>query len=491
MKNWRLFFVLLMGVILLASCQKQEGDVPGSWISADGNKALVKCTIANNVDFAAYTIKLDLEAMHVERIQIDQMDLEYAIGDLTTDSAWSDLKKITLLKDTILTSSMEIKDTLWNLIPETTYSYLVMLSDLIVTDTAVSGSFKTLDPGAPIVVIDSILMDNGRINCYASASGHWRSMQDECVYKIYYGNDTLSVDNVIDPVTLLSDTLENDTVTVSFVGDISLTPEEVWFKAYAMNSWEREAWSTAASYLFSSQPVASTIKADTLSATSVKLFGKTQKGLQNVPLHEAGFLLATHPEPSILNDSVIRVANAIWDKRYDTIVENLTPNTTYYFRAYLRITDENGAVYMGDVLTFHTSSLGGELSLEVTMDVLPSLVTDMAYTANSLLVSAHYAGELGTHQITEMGFVYRQKGIDDEEELTIEHCLGSAMGVPVSDLTQVPSIVVAMLPDNSFAAQVNELEAATEYVFRAYVVVDGDGVKRYSENTVEISTKEQ
>lgn len=152
---------------------------------------------------------------------------------------------------------------------------------------------------------------------------------------------------------------------------------------------------------------------------------------------ERGFVYSTSPQPTIEND--LKITSAVNNQAsFSANVSGLSPNTSYYVRAYARNTI--GVAYGNDV-AFATESVETRVSTSATTNISAS-----SATLNGTII------EVGSPAYTEKGFCY------------------NTTGNPTTSSTKV---VVAGTSAGSYSTGVTNLEYQTTYYVRAYAIQNG------------------
>lgn len=487
MKKMRLFFGLLICAFMLFSCNKpNEGDDPGTWMATDSIHLVGACTVTGDLDLAVYTITLNPAIVHADQVRLEKVELLYRMGIPMTDSAaWDNAKHVNILRDTVLNSVYYYTDTLWNLIPGKTYSYRLVMSDEVFSDTTSVKSFQTLNVEKPRVTIDTVFLSAGMVKCQASVNAHWRSMLDEFGYtlSLFCGTDAFSLDQEMEQVEVVYDTLMGNTLKRGFQGSVALGADtSLWFRAYVKDSWDQEAWSDTVNYVISDQPYAAIVKHERLGPVSYRLKGNAVQGNNDVSLYRCGFCYGTTPYPTV-NSMVVEATPAQWGA-YSCVLSELAYSTTYYYRAFLQITDEYGPVYYSsNIGQFITDTQEAPLSVEMIdlADIYtnPLIPIPLMEQTRAYVLAKVENGALS--DVREYGFVWKKRiEGDNDNEVTLENCLGSVNGLDASQLPPTFSILPG-LPDltNAFFQQLTDMESGTEYWVGAYAKMGG-GVVIYS-----------
>lgn len=240
----------------------------------------------------------------------------------------------------------------------------------------------------------------------------------------------------------------------------SLAPGTEYFVwAYASTA-EGDAFSEAVSFKTEEafSPGLTTNSADNITHNAARLKGTlTSKG--TYPITEYGLVWATSANPATSVTTKYSVKNNVtnFPTAFNTTVSNLSPNTTYNFRAYVI---SNGVTTYGANTTFKTTAINP-----------PAIATGNA--DNITVSSARLGGTLttaGTVAITERGVVWSTSA-----NPTTTHGKASISG----NVTTFP---------NNYTVNATGLTLNTTYNYRAYVI--SNGVTTYGENKT-FKTSEQ
>lgn len=158
-------------------------------------------------------------------------------------------------------------------------------------------------------------------------------------------------------------------------------------------------------------------------------------------LCERGACWSTNPEPTLQDDHLAAATCEVGD--YWITMEGLTPQTTYYVRAYA--TNGNGVAY-GDAIAFETTEthlMGLQVTTLAATDIQPT--------------SARVGGII----MDDSGQVIIRRGI----------CWSSWYNPSVDNMT-----TLAGEGTGSFTVELTDLEKATKIYYRAYVVTDEPAV---------------
>lgn len=488
MKKMRLLLGLLMCTVLLFSCRKSiEGDDPGTWMATDSVHLVGACSVIGDLDLGVYTITLDPNTVNASQVRLDKVELIYYKGNQPmSEVETGDLHKVEILKNTELTSVYTCSDTIWNLTPGSTYSYQLVITDAVFSDSTQRKTFQTLQGVQSLVKMDTVYVSYGRIECYASVTAHWRALMEDPGYTLsfFWGNSPMSIDQEVESVEIVYDSLVGTTVKKGFNGHVALEGDDIlWFRAYVKDSWGKEAYSDTAQFVMSSQPFAVIVKHDQLGPVSYRLKGNTVKGTEDVVLYQCGFCYGLTSTPTI-NDTYVVSSATQWGS-YTCDLTDLDYNTTYYYRAFLQITDENGPIYYSDDSGQFTTD-PETVPVEVEMFDLADFYTNPLLPLPFPLMGSDYAYVLARvingdlTDVREYGFLW-EKAADVDGDIDLSNCLGHVIGMDASSVQELVFLLGSV--EGAFLQQITGLESETEYVVRAYLQLRNGGVT-YSEPIV-------
>ncbi|HPQ46264.1 MAG TPA: S-layer homology domain-containing protein [Clostridia bacterium] len=203
-----------------------------------------------------------------------------------------------------------------------------------------------------------------------------------------------------------------------------------------------------------SAPFAVTLMATDIESTSARLNGDITSDGNSTPVSR-GFVISNEPGPDREDSNDQDYSGGTGTGTYHYDAEGLSPDTTYYVRAYAY--NEEGLSY-GDEVEFTTNQADG-LSVQ----------TNQAGTI--LYRSAVLAGEIeirGSAILNSRGFVYG---------------LGSNPSLGGTDF----SVIVPGTDDGIYTVSVSGLSAGTVYYFRAYAFYEGSAEPVYG-NAIRFST---
>lgn len=480
--------------LLFFSCQKDGGSV--------GANTKMSSEIKGGVDYAECALKFNVDSL----FRLEKADMTYWLMS-ATDTVSENLFQDTMLKK----GFSELHKRITLLQPNSTYGYTLRVTDGLFFDTIISGEFNTLDP-TPMVSVDTAIFSAGVVTCRATAKIYDHAVSGGLYDKLQllWGNDETEITNLI----TVDDSIGVDSVSIpgmwvlSFQGGVSMPGvSTLWFKATMSDSFGHLAES--APYRYTSFPISQIFSEADLSHWAdqgvVTIAGKAIKGAVDTILYQRGFCYGLNENPTVEQDSISVATSApVWGT-YSCSLSNLQPNTTYYYRSFLQVQDENGAVFYSNACkTFTTTTTDPVDPVDpVDPDPDPAPVTVVAkepfVPSGSVggfsipegmhILIAAVDGEVS--QITERGFVWKEK-TNNSDPVTFENSVGSAVGFTTNDAPAEWSQYVSFLPmlglnlaENEYLAIADSLNSGATYVLRAYVKC-GDKTY-YSDNVIEIT----
>ncbi len=195
-----------------------------------------------------------------------------------------------------------------------------------------------------------------------------------------------------------------------------------------------------------------------LEATKVLATSATLNGIVSYAgapqYYERGFVFHTESSPTLENNIERLKVQGTSDQNYSYVVTNLTPNTTYYARAY--VITSYGVYYSSNVISFTTR----KMNLYVTVQD----PTELNHASGSVVLHGTVVGD--GIVCTERGFVY-----------------GIFNNPTIGENTKV---VAQGNGTGEYSCRVLDLPLKQTYYVRAYVLVNDDIV--YSDSSVIFST---
>lgn len=198
------------------------------------------------------------------------------------------------------------------------------------------------------------------------------------------------------------------------------------------------------------QPTVNTVAAENINHISAKLNGSlTARGTNAIS--EYGIVWATTANPTTAVTTKYRVAANVtnFPHNFTTIAGSLSPNTTYYFRAYVI---SGGVTSYGQNLSFSTSTVQQP---GIRTDDASDIGTNTAVLKGTVLTA-------GSYGISEYGIVY-----------------GTAANPTTSNTKKAINGDVNNFP-RAFSVTADGLALNTTYNYRAYVI--SNGVTTYGAN---------
>ncbi|ADQ16441.1 hypothetical protein Lbys_0679 [Leadbetterella byssophila DSM 17132] len=332
--------------------------------------------------------------------------------------------------------------------PNTTY---YAKAYAIVNDSPIYGkatSFKTsniIQPGIQTLDADNITHIAARIGGRISSKGTY----DISEYGLVWATTANPTTSSTSKHSIKGNVTTFPTNYTHYLNN--LTPNTTYhFRAYVISNGvtsygQNLSFKTAAVV----PPGISTVAASSVTATSAKLGGTlTSKGSYDIS--EYGIVWATSENPTTEVSTKYRVQGNVtaYPRAFDTTPTNLSPNTTYYFRAY--------------VIANGVTTYGSNLSLKTSNIIQPGIKTEDADDIGT--TTAALRGTLtsaGTYPITERGIVWHTSN-----NPTTANSKGSIAG----NVSNFPS---------SYSIMANNLQMNTTYYYRAYVI--SNGVTSYGE----------
>lgn len=180
-------------------------------------------------------------------------------------------------------------------------------------------------------------------------------------------------------------------------------------------------------------------EASDITSTTATLNGEIVN--EGAPVYtERGFVYNVRQAPTTDN-SIERLSSPVTeDKQFSCKLANLSPNQTYYVRAYVV---QNGKVIYGNEVSFSTRQQPASVST--------SAVTNIGATSATFNASVT---EAGTPQYSEKGFCYGRTNSPTLSDNKITVAGGSIVG--------------------DFSIEVNGLDAPVTYYVRAYVIQESE-----------------
>lgn len=324
------------------------------------------------------------------------------------------------------------------------------------------GTIEIIGPSIPSVRLSGHKTDNGIITCNASVTANGRL---EVVEKGFCFGKTAQP--TIDDEKIVCGSGDG-----SFQGKITITDLDVsstyFIRPYATNAkgtgYGEEFSITTEDGLPSVMTghyitlVGITSLYDNLKATSVTMYGyiKDDGGFDII---ERGVCWNTSGNPTLDTNCKSIGGNELGN--YDIDVNNLQPNTKYYFRAYA--INENGVAY-GDIENF------------TTKDGLPDVETTQVKYGTTILECYGNVTKDGGFSITRRGFCYSTHSkptLDDKFELSTSNIVGE-YSLTIDNLEEGTTYYVRAFVENEKGISYGDIKSATTMVTTTFRVVDTD-----------------
>lgn len=181
-----------------------------------------------------------------------------------------------------------------------------------------------------------------------------------------------------------------------------------------------------------------TVGVDKLSAISVVLRGKANLPASVAADLKIGFQYSQSAGILPTNSKTVDAEDADADYNYTTAISGLEPETTYYFRSFVR---QNGVDTYGETQSFTTKELSSLLATQDATEI----------EATSVILN-------GTLDFTNLSLAYK----------SIEY--GFFWGT--SESSQPTKLSVGSIADNTYSASLHNLSHKTQYWYKAYVKLD-------------------
>ena len=479
MKKSILFFATLVGLLCFASCQKPEGDNFDSSfvdVDADGVSAVFRWSVTPNVDFADCNVQAFLGDS--SSIQVFKMTLRYfesPVDSASIASASQDTVDVKMI-DTPTTINKGWKDKvqLNGLKPGTHYACYLEYEDFFGFHKSNEQTFETKGTmgGSVLVTTDSAKITGvtNMLCFYGTVRTHYRAL-DTTALEIWfkYGWNDSVLDNEVNNYVIdhISDPVE-DTVYCKFHCSMDMV-DSCWYQAYVKDAWGHQYSSDNVMEFSNEAPKAVWAKnIEVLGSTMATLTGNSEyHGGEDMTVRKRGFCYAEHPNPTVA-DSTASVwydnGTLSWNNKFSYTLTGLKPNTRYYCRVFLMLTDE-----VNDALYSEERDFTTESPVELT------LADPFNITATTVDLKAT-VGET-QHEIEVCKFLWREiNNPNDQGLLTFDNALANVIDCMLGE-------------DDTFVATIENLKPAQKYVFGAYIKLK-NGEESYS-NTHQVSTEEE
>lgn len=454
MKKLKSLVAIAVCLLSLFSCQKPEGTLPGSWMSSSGN-GLIRCTVSGNLDYAVYDLNINLQSNGLEQLQLDKLELCYGLEGETQP-----FKTMTILKDALLKTNYHKSDTLWGLAPDKTYQYALLMADFFNEESSDTLRFQTLPVSAPVVILDTVYVQNGLMRCFGTIQYNWRApVQMESVTPYMDGNLLEDPDlKVIDSHQLGADIIDQFCFSHELGDNVTCS-----FRVHAVNDWGVEAWSDPLEFsLFDIWVL--TERVTVIGSNSVLVYGRPMKDGDGVTLNKLGFCVADHYNVGL--DDQVYDANPgamVWGQQYQLRITDLEPGTQYFFKSYMQINSDSGPIFFGAETP------------ATTWEEVPVIMVepDESQISTTSAFLQGYVGTLGQQQIDEYGFIWKQVDDPDPNNNEVSFALGHNSGHLACD----------NIDDyQHFSGMVTGLTSEGMYWFKAYVKFKINSEVSYSES---------
>jgi len=259
---------------------------------------------------------------------------------------------------------------------------LISCPDVTSTDLANVGSFafrQGSGSNAPRVELSGLMIDTSWTNMFAGVPLHVNTPSFNPPAGTYSTAQNVSMQTTTPGSTIyytLDGTTPNQSSTL-YTGSV-LISSTTTIKAIAYKTGYQNSSIGIANYSISagSTPTVNTQSASLIGPDSAVLVGSVVSDGGSV-LTDRGFCYATHSNPTI-SDFVSHVNGGVG--AYNTTIKNLTPNTTYFFRAFA--TNSAGTSY-GLILSFNTLNISIEPSISNPIVAYPNPTTEQVIIENA------------------------------------------------------------------------------------------------------------
>ncbi|MCR5013859.1 MAG: hypothetical protein K6A28_03680 [Bacteroidales bacterium] len=492
MKTAKLFFGLLLCSMLFFACSKDDGEIVNPWGPTDAT-GFMACSVKGNVDYADFTVTLKPSNLTCDSLIVRKLEMK--CWSKQDDADQIDTLKCSLIQHGVVfyksNPDAKYEGVFEGLQPKKEYGYQLLVSDDFVMNDTLSGSFYTLDP-TPTVKIDTAYLGGGKYSCEATVVAGNRSFFDEdymSYIQMFWGDTVTGIDTPFNVDSFIPTELPGDSIQLHYVGSFGNTGStSLWFRARVEDSWGDVVYSEP--YRFNSDPISTITGSPDMtqwnSEGTVRLQGKASIGADpNVSLYRRGFCYGLSLNPTI-QDNVVEADLAVWGM-YSCTLNGLAPNTTYYYRSFLQLTNANGEVYYSsECQSFTTGDAPIPVSIAVGQHVQHPLLP-----ADYYVLTATVDGEIA--MIVDCGYVYKANAEGGVADITLEDNDGFVTGFCAAG-AEVPQEFAPLLPwlgisltEHDYITVLSGLTEGTTYSCRAFAKLS-DGRVCYSNEGLTVQT---
>ncbi|MBR1406316.1 MAG: fibronectin type III domain-containing protein [Bacteroidales bacterium] len=213
----------------------------------------------------------------------------------------------------------------------------------------------------------------------------------------------------------------------------------------AINSGGVESLGAVKSFVTEEEPKTScsTESAGNITETTATLYGFSSIPRTQIGSASVGFIYSTESEPTLGNGKSVTSKEFLTDNQFVASISGLTPNTKYYFRAFIR---QNGNYLYGSTSSFTTAKINATVAtnnatnIEEHSATLSGKLTLVSQSTLSTSVAFYYSDSYKT-----------------KEEL----------------LAKGTKVTVELLSDGSFSKRLTNLPHSKEYSYVAYALISG------------------
>ncbi|MBN2285031.1 MAG: S-layer homology domain-containing protein [Tissierellales bacterium] len=442
-------------------------DYPNNIPLDPGKTYIAQASATNQHDLTAFSNKLEFTTMimpnvhnlYVKKgssnvtvsanIQVDSRDLLTGMIALIDDNDSQDPKNdANAIRGELLSfnpSKGEISFYFKGLSPDTSYDVQIGVSSKGMGTEFIYSTkqtFKTLPPPtiAAVSTIGAsfIATDRAKLEGSITFNGNTYLTEQGFVYAtLASGNDNPEIDGI--GVVKAQVPISTQETPIAFSAYIqNLSPNTgYYYRAYVRNP-EGLSYGAVKTFATENAPSATTIKSEDATSNSIKLSGNALTGGLSPTLR--GFVVSEVSDPQLGKEgTMFTLDNNTTAKSglYSSTLTNLIPETTYYFKAFVRNAQ---GTYYGTQQSFVTLALEGIPSVKLGLS--PS-----QNTPDTKQVSASFSTPPGT-TVTATGFIY---GTDINPSIA-------------NGAEQVMTAAV----NGSFSATLSGLSAGTTYYYKAF-----------------------